>query len=79
MIIRNLQKKGWVAREQDPENRRRSRVVITPRGRRKVQEVRQAGFRGNPGLKLDSVFQPEELEQLDAYLQRLQRHLEEAG
>jgi DNA-binding MarR family transcriptional regulator len=36
LIIGNLQKSGWVAKEQDPENRRRFRVVITPRGRRKL-------------------------------------------
>jgi hypothetical protein len=54
-------------------------VVITPRGRQKVQAVRQAGFRGNPSLKLDAVFSPEELQRLDSYLQRLQRHLQEEG
>jgi DNA-binding MarR family transcriptional regulator len=79
VIIRNLRKNGWVAKERDPENRRRFRVVITARGRQKVQEVRRSGFRGNPSLKLEAVFSPEELKQLDSYLQRLQRHLEETG
>ncbi len=77
VIIRNLRKNGWVATEQDPDNRRRACVRITPRGRRKVQKVRQAGFRGNPSLKLEAVFSPEELERLDSYLGRLQRYLEE--
>jgi DNA-binding MarR family transcriptional regulator len=79
VIIRNLQRKGWVAKEQDLENRGRWRVPIAPRGRQKVEEVRQVGFRGNPSLKLDTVFRPEELEQQGAYLERLQRHLEETG
>ena len=79
VIIRNLRKNGWVATEQDPDNRRRSRVLITQRGRQKVQEVRRAGFRGNPSLRLDAVFRPEELARLDSYLQRLQRYLQETG
>lgn len=76
VIIRNLRKSGWVATERDPDNRRRACVRITPSGRQKVREVRQAGFRGNPSLKLEGLFSPEELERLDSYLARLQRHLE---
>jgi DNA-binding MarR family transcriptional regulator len=78
VIIRNLRKYGWVDKERDPSNFRRFRVVITPSGRDKVREVARAGFRGNRGLKLDSVFTEAELEQLGVLLERLQRHLENA-
>ncbi|HNX96732.1 MAG TPA: MarR family winged helix-turn-helix transcriptional regulator [Candidatus Aminicenantes bacterium] len=79
VILRNLENQGWIEREPDLENRRRTRVVITPRGRAKVAEVAAAGFAGNRGLDLNRLFSAEEEEQLNALLRRLQDHLEGPG
>ncbi|MHC4915556.1 MAG: MarR family winged helix-turn-helix transcriptional regulator [Planctomycetota bacterium] len=35
VVIRNMERQGWVWRAPDPENRKRVRVAITPAGRRK--------------------------------------------
>src|SRR5689334_4615753 len=34
LAVDNLEASGFVARERDPDDRRRTRVVLTPRGRR---------------------------------------------
>ena len=45
VIARNLEKKGWVSRQTDPENRRRVRIGLTDSGRAKAQETLSWGRR----------------------------------
>ena len=45
VIIRNLEKKEWVAREPDPESRRRVRIVLTEAGRAKADQTLAWGRR----------------------------------
>ena len=49
VIIRNLEKKGWVTRQPDPENRRHVRIVLTDSGRDKTKETLAWGrqFKGD--------------------------------
>lgn len=75
VILRNLEKQGWIAREQDEDNRRRFRIEITRAGRDKVQSVMAAGFKGNRGLDLSAIFSIEEQDRLNQLLARLQEHL----
>lgn len=76
VIIRNLEKQGWIEKEKDLDNRRRFRILITETGRAKVNEVLSAGFKGNRGLTLDSLLDEEEIVLLDRLLARLQDYLE---
>lgn len=75
VILRNMERQGWVTREPDPGNRKRSRIRITPAGRAKHREVlkgtRSSGRRFDPA----SCFSPEELEQFERSLERLLDHV----
>ena len=75
VILRNLERQGWVTRKPDPGNRKRWRVRITPAGREKHREV----LRGTAGDRRRSdpasCFSAEELEQLERLLARLLDHV----
>jgi DNA-binding MarR family transcriptional regulator len=39
VIIRNMEKQGWVTRQRDAQDRRQVRVIITERGKDKLAEI----------------------------------------
>jgi DNA-binding MarR family transcriptional regulator len=39
VVIKNMEKQGWVKREMDPEDSRRIRVTLEPEGRAKIKEL----------------------------------------
>lgn len=41
VVIRNLEKKGWISRQKDPKNGRSFLLMITEEGTRKQREVEQ--------------------------------------
>ena len=76
VVIRNLQKNGWIEKERDPENGRRFRIVITAGGRKKVVAVRESGFAGNRGFKITDCLSMEETAQLERLLLKVQSFLQ---
>ncbi|MFC1715772.1 MarR family winged helix-turn-helix transcriptional regulator [Candidatus Poribacteria bacterium] len=76
VVIKNMEKRGWLCRTRDPDNKKRIRVSITNEGRQKRQELQSA--RGDQHLtSFDplSCFSSDETETLEKLLQRLQEHL----
>lgn len=41
VILRNMEKRGWISRRQDPGDRRQVRIRILAEGRRKMQRIRE--------------------------------------
>lgn len=73
VILKNLEREGWVKREKDTENGKQFRIAITPEGREKLDSIR--------GLIGDGLFDPtgcltaQENEQLDSLLNKVGRGL----
>lgn len=76
VVIRTMERHGWVLRTRDPQNRKRFRIALTPAGRRKSEEVREARL-GQPDPELLAGFGPDEVAELWRLLSRLQRRLTE--
>jgi DNA-binding MarR family transcriptional regulator len=76
VIIRNMEKAGWVKRQVDPTNGKRQRVVLTKAGLAKRDEIRKDPF--NPERRFDpqSCFSGQELEDFKNLLEKLEKHLE---
>ena len=77
VVIRNMEKKGWVERQIDSEDHRRFQVTLSARGLEKYEEVlwdtpefRQVRF------KPTSCFSKEEKKCLVSLLAKLNAHLE---
>jgi DNA-binding MarR family transcriptional regulator len=78
-MLRGMEKKGWLARERDPDNARRVRVVLLPAGRAKLEEVRAVPEvrrcrRLDPLACLDAA----EKDTLTGLLARVKTHLNES-
>jgi len=77
VIIKNIQKNGWVEKEKDPENLKRFRVFITESGRRKVQSLEN--ITGPDALdRYDplSVLTVKERETLDRLMNKVLKHID---
>jgi DNA-binding MarR family transcriptional regulator len=76
VIVKNMEKRGWVRRERDTEDRRQKRVTITEAGRQKLAEIQEQVWE-----PLEAAFDPlgclnhDEIETLDGLLARLVKHL----
>jgi DNA-binding MarR family transcriptional regulator len=76
VIVKNMEKQGWVRRERDTQDRRQMRVIITEAGKYKLSEIQE-----NVWEPIDSAFDPlgcfgeDEIEVLDDLLGRLVKHL----
>jgi DNA-binding MarR family transcriptional regulator len=76
VIVKNMEKRGWIRRERDTADRRQMRVIITDAGRRKLDEIQEHVW--DP---IESSFDPlgcfdrSEVEALDELLGRLVEHL----
>jgi DNA-binding MarR family transcriptional regulator len=77
VVIRNMEKAGWAARTRDPENGKRFRVVLTPRGREKHEAARSDHQRPESHFDPLACFDTEEKAIFDALLTKLAKHLEE--
>jgi DNA-binding MarR family transcriptional regulator len=79
-MLRGMERKGWLARERDPDNARRVRVVLLPAGRAKLEEVRAL-----PEVRRRRRFDPlacldeDEKETLAALLARVKTHLDDVA
>ena len=76
VIVRNMEKQGWVRRERDTEDRRQTRVITTEAGRQKLAQIQAQVWE-----PLHSAFDPlgcfdeGEIAVLDSLLGRLVRHM----
>ena len=75
VILRNMERQGWVTREPDPGNRKRSRIRITPAGRAKHRKVRRGMTGAGRPFDPAACFSAEELAQLERLLGRLLDHV----
>lgn len=76
VIIKNMERQGWVAREQDPDNRKRRRVCITSAGRAKLASIPESAYRTSK-TEFDPLACLTEQEQvvLEQLLTKLTEHL----
>ena len=78
VIIKNMEKRGWITREKDPENRKRIRVVITPEGLEKFQSIPKSIYKvGHTSFDPIACFSEEEKTELGELLARLNTHLDQ--
>ena len=77
VIIRNMEKQGWVSRTQSEPDRRQVRIVLTEAGRAKLVALEQSGWR-----EVEATVDPlrclgeTELAELDRLLGKMNEHLE---
>jgi len=76
VVIGNMEKKGWVIREKDLENRRRVCVQITPAGRDKLEEVITSSESASRD-KVDPLacFSDNQVTELETLMRTLHEHL----
>lgn len=74
VILDNLEKKNWVRREKDPENRKYIRVFLTEQGQAKVEELKEKPLES---FEPFACFSPTEMEQFESLLIKLNSHLKQ--
>jgi len=72
VILRNLEKKGWIERRTDPEIRRNVQVRLTETGREKAETVRAWMIRAKGSFDPLVGLSETELEMLESLLERIQ-------
>jgi DNA-binding MarR family transcriptional regulator len=77
VIVRNMEKQGWVTRQKDTENQKFVRVRITDRGKKKFAEVRSHVDAAISSFDPLACFGKKEKEELEKLLTKLNRHLAE--
>jgi DNA-binding MarR family transcriptional regulator len=77
VILKTMERNGWLGRERDPENAKRVRVTITEEGRRRLKAVQATGWRSREAFDPMACFSSEEKQVLEELLARLNRHLEQ--
>jgi len=77
VILKNLERRGWIERTRDESNRKFIVIRITHAGRKKLQELRDAEAAQGAGFEPLGCFTTDELEQLESMLDRLILHFRE--
>jgi DNA-binding MarR family transcriptional regulator len=78
VIVRNMERQGWVAREKDAQNRKYVRLRITEAGKEKLAELAQS-------LVSETLFDPlacfseEEVKELERLFGKLSKHFKKIG
>lgn len=78
VVIKNMEKQGWVKRELDPDDSRRIKVTLKAAGQRKMKEI-DLKLRDTQMKSFDplSCFTGREKEQFTKLLKKLNLHIEE--
>ncbi|MBN1875555.1 MAG: winged helix-turn-helix transcriptional regulator [Anaerolineae bacterium] len=76
VIIKNTERKGWIKREKDPQNRKYVRIMITEAGKEKLAELQTSPW-ANPPFDPLACFTEEEVQELERLLNKLNRHLKQ--
>jgi DNA-binding MarR family transcriptional regulator len=74
VIIKNLERRGWVQRDRDEVNRKYVVIRITATGRDKLRELREAEEKQSGDFEPLACFTEKELSQLEALLDKLILH-----
>jgi len=77
VIISNLAKQGWIKKASDPEDGKRIRVSITLAGSKKLNQVLEAGYKGDKTFDPSSVLTREEIEMLEKTLIKIQKTIQD--
>ena len=78
VVIKNMEKQGWVKRELDPEDSRRLKVTLEPDGQAKMKElVRKLSDSKKESFDPLSCFTSREKEQFTKLMAKLNLHLRE--
>ncbi len=78
VVIKNMEKQGWVKRELDPDDSRRLRVTLEPAGQAKMKElVRKLTDSQKESFDPLSCFTSREKDQFTKLLAKLNLHLKE--
>ena len=75
LVVKKLESDGLVVRVEDPEDRRRKIIVMTAKGERKLESLRDAAARAQSTAL--SAFTPEEAEQFLRLLNKFVRRFNE--
>ncbi len=76
VVIKNMEKQGWVKRDMDPDDSRRIKVTIESAGQAKLEEIiRGQVASGEKPFDPFSCFDNREKEQFTALLSKLNQHL----
>jgi DNA-binding MarR family transcriptional regulator len=76
VIIKNMERQGWITRERDAANAKQVKVLITTSGLNKLKQLDESGVFTNMIQPL-ACFNPEETEKLASLLTMLRRNLDE--
>lgn len=80
VILKNLNREGWIVKKKDPENARQFRIGITTKGLDKLNSVDEAGAsRENGEFDPLACFSEEEIIRLDELLTKMSRHMKKIG
>ena len=76
VVIKNMEKQGWVKRDMDPDDSRRIKVTIESAGQAKLEEIIRGHVdSGEKPFDPFSCFDNREKEQFIALLSKLNQHL----
>ncbi|MFZ5353418.1 MAG: MarR family winged helix-turn-helix transcriptional regulator [Bacillota bacterium] len=68
VVIKNMEREGWIKREKDPENAKQTRVNITAEGTLKLEavekDIRTSGYHTMDPLECLTTHEKEELDKL---------------
>ena len=76
VIIRNMEKAGWIVREKDKQNRKFVRISITEAGRQKLEELQNSAW-ANPTFDPLACLSEEETQELERLLDKLNEHFKQ--
>ncbi|MDT8716910.1 MarR family transcriptional regulator [Clostridium sp. 19966] len=76
VIIKNMEREGWIRKEKDLENGKMINIYITEKGRQKLLEIQQEAAEGNKH-KYDPTecLSNEERDQLDKLLRKIRKNI----
>jgi DNA-binding MarR family transcriptional regulator len=77
VVVRNMERQGWVARRKDTENQKYVRVNITERGKEKLAEIQHHLEITGSSFDPLACFSEEEMGELEKLLTKLNKHLTE--
>ena len=78
VIVGNLERKGWVDKERDPDDRKRVRVRLSDAGAEKLSSVPKSAYRtGKTHVDPLECFTSDELDSLHLLLNKLVSHLQQ--
>ena len=78
VIIKNMEREGWIKREKDPENGKQTLVSITSEGRTKLDSVeKDIRTEGNHAVDPVECLTGEEQEELRRLLNKLSNYMDD--